>query len=92
MFEAAVISPDILNSSPMTFGLFFYTIILCFALIIGELLLKYASNEKFQQISGNTLCVTAFFTLIYAICGLGNFSAETERSIGFASAIVLGIG
>ena len=44
MFENAVIEPSIINESSVIFGLFFYSMILCFAMIIGELLLKYASN------------------------------------------------
>lgn len=35
MFESAVIESDIINGSSLVFGLFVYSIILCFSLIIG---------------------------------------------------------
>jgi hypothetical protein len=73
MLEGAIIEPSLLNNSSLVFGLFFYSITLCFALVIGELLLKYASNEKFQQISLNTLSVSGFLSLLYAICAMVNF-------------------
>lgn len=44
MFEGAVIEPAIINGSSVVFGLMVYSLTLCFSLIIGELLLKYASN------------------------------------------------
>jgi hypothetical protein len=91
MFESAVVEPNILNGSKIIFGLFFYSLSLCFAMIIGELLLKYASNEKFQQISVNTLGFTAFLSLLYAMCALGNFQSDVEIKVGIAAAILLSI-
>ena len=54
--------------------------------------MKYASAEKFQQISVNTLAFTAFLTIVYAICALGNLSAELSSQIGLISAILLALG
>jgi hypothetical protein len=91
MFESAVVEPNILNGSKLVFGLFFYSLSLCFAMIIGELLLKYASNEKFQQISVNTLGFTAFLSLLYAMCALGNFQNDVELKVGVTAAIILSV-
>jgi hypothetical protein len=92
MFENAIVEPNILRDSKLIFGLFLYSMSLCFAMIIGELLLKYASNEKFQQISVNTLGFTAFLSLLYAMCAFGNFSNDIERKVGIAAAVLLTVG
>ena len=68
MFENAVIEEDILKRSNFVFGMFVFSLMLCFSLIIGDLIMKYAEGKKFQQISLNTLLFTFWIVLIYAIC------------------------
>ena len=76
MFENTVIEEEILKNSNTVFNLFMYSLMLCFSLIIGELIMKYAENKKFQQISLNTLIFTAWIVLIYAICAFATLDTN----------------
>ena len=69
MFETATIKSDLLLC-PVNFCLFYISISLCFAILIGELVLAYGTNTNYQQISVNTLVVTALLALGYTICAL----------------------
>ena len=42
MFENAVIEEDLLKNSNFVFGLFMASLMFCFSLIIGDLIMKYA--------------------------------------------------
>lgn len=78
IFEMSVIeTQQIINEdSNMIFGLFIFSLALCHSLLTGELLLKYGANEKFMQISMNTLFFTAFLVIIYAIFAFIDFKTE----------------
>lgn len=89
MLEASLIQPDILNQSPITFALFYYSMVLCFTILIGELVLAYGTGQKFMQISVNTLIVTAIMAAQYAICAFIPMGSPTLKVVGVASGALL---
>ena len=89
MFENAIIEPQILKNSDLAFGLFFYSIILCFTILIGELVLSYGTNQKFHQISLNTLFVTGFLTFSYAVCAVIGFDDPALKTVGVILGVIL---
>lgn len=92
VLEGALIETAVINGSSLVFGLLVYSLTLCFSLIIGELLLKYASNEKFQQISANTLAFTGYLAVLYGALALGKLSPEAKQTLATVGAILLGVG
>lgn len=64
---------------------------LCFTILIGELVLAYGTNTNFQQISLNTLMVTAFLALGYLICALASMERESLVLAGSVMGIILAL-
>ena len=59
--------------------------------MIGELILAYGTNQKFQQISVNTLFITAFFALAYAFCAIAGFQGKALNVLGIILGVILAV-
>ena len=64
---------------------------LCFTILIGELVLAYGTNTNFQQISINTLFVTAFLALGYTFCAVVNMETKSLVFVGSCMGVILAI-